>query len=439
MATRPIPEPDGVTSLRSLEQLIKERNLLSALRVFHAELGDVFRISLPGLQTIMLAGAEANRFVLVEARDKLHWRTEDDPVTSLLRDGVLVTDGEAHDALRNSMNRPMHKQSLTNYVETMVKCTDAVIDNWSPHQAIDMLVEMRKVALMILTETLFKVDIAPDMERMWQPVLKTIQFISPGLWILWKQVPRPGYASKIREMNTYLYEIIEARRAIIHEGEADDLLGILISSGMNNDLIRDQLLTMLIAGHDTSTALLAWALYLLTTHPDVMQQVKQEVERVLGSTPPTIDNISQLSYLGQVIDETLRMYPPIHLGSRHITEDLEFDGFVLPAGIRLMYSIYLTHHDPKYWDSPDTFDPERFSSEKKRKFAPYSYLPFGGGARNCIGTGFALVEAKVILARIIQRCDLHYKGRYPIKMKMGATLEPHPNVMVNVTKRFIDE
>lgn len=437
MVTRPIPEPDGVTSLRSLQALIKERNLLSALCVFHAELGNVFRISLPGLQTIMLAGAEANRFVLVEARDKLHWRTEDDPVTILLRDGVLVTDGEAHDALRNSMNRPMHKQSLTQYVETMVNCTDAVMDTWSPHQPIDMLVEMRKVALMTLTETLFKVDIAPDLQRMWQPVLKTIQYISPGLWILWKQVPRPGYAGKIREMNSYLYEIIEARRARIDEGEADDLLGILIASGMNNDLLRDQLLTMLIAGHDTSTALLAWALYLLTIHPEVMQQVRQEVDSALGSTPPTIDNISQLPYLGQVIDETLRMYPPIHLGSRHITEDLEFDGFLLPAGIRLMYSIYLTHHDPKNWDDPDTFNPERFSTQNKRKISPYTYLPFGGGARNCIGTAFALVEAKVILARIIQRYDLEFTGHH-VKMKMGATLEPHPNVIVNVGKRLTD-
>lgn len=438
MATRPIPEPDGITSLRSLQQLIKERNLLSALRVFHHDLGDVFKISLPGLQTIMLAGAEANRFVLVEARDKLHWRTEDDPVTSLLRDGVLVTDGEAHDALRGSMNQPLHKRSLTGYVDAMQNCTDSIIDEWSSDKPLDMLVEMRKIALMVLTETLFKVDIAPDMERMWQPVLKTIQYISPGLWILWKQVPRPGYSKHIHTMNEYLYQIIDTRRAVINDSEAEDLLGILIKSGMNNDLIRDQLLTMLIAGHDTSTALLAWALYLLTTHPEAMELVRHEVDNVLGSAPPTIDNISQLTYLGQVIDETLRMYPPIHLGSRHITEDLEFDGFLLPAGIRLMYSIYLTHHDPKYWDDPDTFDPGRFTTEKKRKLQPYSYLPFGGGARNCIGTAFALVEAKVILARIIQRCDLQYTGRYPIKMKMGATLEPHPNVMVNVTKRLND-
>ena len=431
-----IPEPDGVTSLRSLQALLQQRNLLAALRVFHAELGDIFRLSLPGLQTVMVAGPEANRLVLVTARDKLRWRTESDPVTALLRDGVLVTDGEAHDSLRRSMNRPLHKQALTRYVETMCSCTDTVIDQWSPSVTLDMLVEMRKIALMVLTETLFKVDISHEIHDLWQPVLKTIQYISPGLWIFWQRVPRPGYASHISSMNHYLYRIIETRRKTV-DHEADDLLGMLVNAGMDDDLIRDQLLTMLIAGHDTSTALLAWALYLLTSHPSVMEQVRQEVQQALGTNPPTIDNISQLTYLGQVIDETLRLYPPIHLGSRQVVDDIEFNGFLLPAGIRLMYSIYLTHHDPKYWEEPDSFSPARFIPENKRKILPYTYLPFGGGARNCIGTAFALVEAKVILARIIQRYDLQFTGHH-IRLKMGATLEPHPGVNVTVKGRVID-
>jgi cytochrome P450 len=433
MTYHPIPEPDSQTSLNSLKALIKGRNLLSALRVFHAELGDVFCLSLPGLQTVMLAGPEANRFVLVTAKDKLHWRTESDPVTGLLRDGVLVTDGEAHDTLRRKMNAPLHKHALTHYVESMSRCTDAVLDHWQHNSTLDMLVEMRKIALMILTETLFQVDIAPELDALWQPVLKTIQYISPGLWLFWRDIPRPGYAQKIRTMNEYLYHIIAERRARMQGDDAEDLLGVLIASGMNDDLIRDQLLTMLIAGHDTSTALLAWALYLLTTYPDILAQVKQEVDTVLGTQPPTIENINGLSLLGQVIDETLRLYPPIHLGSRHVTEDLEFNGFQLKAGIRVMYSIYLTHHDPKYWQDPDKFMPERFSKDKEKP-QPYSYLPFGGGARNCIGTAFALVEAKVILARILQRYDLQFTG-HGVHMKMGATLEPHPGVRVKVSER----
>lgn len=431
----PIPEPAGITSLRSLRALLKERNLLSALRVFHSELGDVFRLSLPGLQTIMLAGPEANRFVLVTAREKLHWRTESDPVTTLLREGILVTDGEAHDSLRRGMNRPLHRRSLSNYVETMLQCTDTVIDQWSPGQQVDMLVEMRKIALMILTKTLFKVDIAPDLDRLWQPVLKSIQYISPGIWILWKRFPRPGYTRKIQILNEYLYQIITKRRTIMNDEESDDLLGVLIASGMNDDLIRDQLLTMLIAGHDTSTALLAWALYLLTTYEETMIQVVQEVDDILlGNGSPSIDTISQLTYLGQVIDETLRLYPPIHLGSRHVTEDLNFNGFHLLAGVRLMYSIFLTHRDPKHWYEPDRFVPERFSPENKRKIPPYTYLPFGGGARNCIGTAFAQVEAKVVLARIFQRYSLQFKG-HRVHMKMGATLEPHPGIKVEVQPR----
>ena len=431
MKSCPIPEPDGVTSLRSLRVLLQERNLLSALQVFHAELGDVFRLQLPGLQTVMLAGPEANRFVLVTARDKLHWRSESDPVTTLLREGVLVTDEEVHDTLRQSMNGPLHKRALSLYIESMCNCTDRVLEHWAPGQTLDMLVEMRKIALMILTETLFRVDVSPDIERLWQPVLKTIQYISPGLWIFWNQVPRPGYSRHIKMMDDYLFRIIEARRSTIVQ-EADDLLGQLILSGMRDDLIRDQLLTMLIAGHDTSTALLAWALYLLMTHPNVWARASNEVNTVLGSNPPTIENIGQLTYLGQVIDETLRLYPPIHLGSRRVMNDVDYDGFRFQAGTRLMYSIYLTHRDPKYWAMPDEFKPDRFSPENKRKIVPYTYLPFGGGARNCIGTAFAQVEAKVVLARVIQKYRLEFTGHH-VRMRMGATLEPHPGVRVTVS------
>lgn len=434
MTYRPIPEPDVTTSLKSLRMLLKHRNLLSALQVFHANLGDIFQIKLPSLHATMLVGPEANRFILVTERKRINWRTESDPVTSLLRDGILVTDGDTHDALRRVMNPSLHKNALTQYVEIMLRCTDSVTKQWSLESPMDMLIEMRKIALMILTETLFKVDIAPELDHLWRAILKTLQYISPGLWIVWNKIPRPSYTKHIQKLNIYLYKIIEARRNVMDE-DTIDLLGLLIKSGMNDELIRDQLLTMLIAGHDTSTALLTWALYQLTISPDVMAKVRQEISAVLGQDVPNIDNIKQLTYLGQVIDEILRLYPPIHLGSRKVTEDMEFNGYKLLAETRLMYSIYLTHRDPKYWSLPDHFDPERFGIKNKRKIQAYTYLPFGGGARNCIGTAFALVEAKVILARILQQYDMQFTG-HRVNMKMGATLEPYPSVKVKISKKI---
>jgi cytochrome P450 len=154
---------------------------------------------------------------------------------------------------------------------------------------------------------------------------------------------------------------------------------------------------------------------------------------VIGKNPPAYALVGQLCYLEQVINETLRLYPPIHLGSRVAACDLEFQGYRIPAGQRVLYSIYLTHRDPRYWRSPTDFMPERFVPEPARR--PYTFLPFGGGARNCIGTAFAQVEAKVVLARILQKCDLEFTG-HRVYLHMGATLEPHPGVWVKVRRWF---
>jgi cytochrome P450 len=233
-------------------------------------------------------------------------------------------------------------------------------------------------------------------------------------------------------MDNYLRQLIAARRASL--GEPADLLGELIASGMNDDLIRDQLLTLLIAGHDTSTALLAWALYLLTTHADMYACAQDEVDRVLGVQPPTYQDIGQLSYLDCVIKETLRLYPPIHLGSRIAATDIHFQEYTFPAGTRVMYSIYLTHRRPEDWPEPQRFDPERFAPEQRKRQTPYSFVPFGAGPRNCLGGVFAQVEAKVILARLLQRFDARYVGGV-VRPHMAATLEPHPGVMVKMSRR----
>ncbi len=427
-----IPTPSGQTSLRALRALVREHSVLAALEVFADELGSIFRFTMPGFNPVMLVGPEAARFVLVSDRQNLRWRNDSDPVTLLLRHGVLVEDGEPHDSLRRAMTPALHKQMLTHYAADMLRCTDSVTARWVPGSAPDMLVEMRRIALLILTDTLFKVDFSSDIGRMWNAVLKTLAYISPGMWILWRNAPRPGYSKALQQMNDYLYQIIRHRKQVL--GSTDDLLGHLINMGMDDDLIRDQLLTMLIAGHDTSTALLSWTLYLLGKHPDSLHQVQAELDAVLGSQAPTAETVIELRYLEQVIEESLRLYPPIHLGSRVAAEDLDFQGHTIPSGTRVMYSIYLTHRMKQYWDEAARFNPERFSAEGNRLRQPYTYLPFGGGPRNCIGAAFGRIEAKLVLARILQQFDLALLPK-PVYAHMGATLEPRPGVWMQVTPR----
>lgn len=427
-----VPTPDNATARSVLCTLLEKRHILAALEALHAQLGDVFQLPIPGFKAVMLVGPEANRFLLTQARNEVRWRAEKDPVTRLLRHGVLVEDGEFHDELRRAINPALHRNMLDGYVETMWRCSDWVSGQWREGSHVDLLVEMRRIALLILTETLFKEDFTPHLKPLWQAILRTIQYISPGPWMVWSGIPRPGYRRALQQMDTYLYQLIAYRRT--HLGDCTDLLGGLIASGMDDDLIRDQLLTMLIAGHDTSTALLAWALYLLTSRPDTLQRVQEEIQDVMGAQAPTSAAVGQLNLLDRVIKEALRLYPPIHLGSRIAAADIEFQEFVFPAGTRILYSIYLTHRHKAYWQEPERFDPERFTPEQARERPPYSYLPFGGGPRNCIGAAFAQVENKIVLARILQKYDLRFAGSH-VRPHMGATLEPRPGVRVEVRRR----
>ncbi|MFZ0545780.1 MAG: cytochrome P450 [Candidatus Promineifilaceae bacterium] len=440
--TCPIPALSPKAGWKALKALINQRSLLAALEALHAHIGNAFRITLPAFQPVVLVGPENSRPILVTQREKFNWRTENDPVTKLLRRGLLVEDSESHHCLRNLMSRPFHRRQVQSHISEMGRCTDIVIENWQDGQQLDMLVEMRRAALLILMRTLFGVEFQADMEHMWRPILRAIDYISPGLWLLWKDVPRFGFNQPLKELDDYLYDLIRVRRETVGKdletSDIDDLLTHLIKTPhMTNNLIRDQLLTMLIAGHDTSTAMLSWALYLLGRHPQSMAKVQAEIDTALAGSQPNQNNIDNLPYLDQVIKETLRLYPPIHIGSRRAAEELTVNGHQIPVGTRVMYSIYLAHRDPKYWPDPAVFRPERFVlNNYAEKQPPFTYLPFGGGPRNCIGATFAQIEARVVLSRILQQFSLHLLNQ-DVRMHMGATLEPRPGVHMRVNRRRV--
>jgi len=424
------PAPTNSAARSSLNALLTSRSLLLAMKALRDELGDVFLLPMPGFKAIVLSGPEAAHFTYVNARISLRWRTEDDPVTGLLRHGLLVEDRESHDDLRHGVMPYLHRQKVDGYLQTFISRTDQACEIWDLGQPMDMLVEMRRVALLILMDALFAVDISPEIDQLWSAIMRTIKCISPGAWLLWQDIPRPGFERALRELDQYIYGVIAAQRA--NNRSSDNLIMHLISSGMSDALIRDQMLTLLIAGHDTSTALLAWAIYSLTSHPHAMLLAQEEVDTVLGDQVPSHELIGRLVYLEQVINETLRLYPPIHVSNRLVVEELEFNGYRIPSGHRLMFSIYLTHHDKNHWPQPERFDPQRFAPGVGR--LPYTFIPFGGGPRNCIGAAFAQVEAKAVLARLLQRYNFTLL-QPSVRLYMGATLEPRPGVLVQVTRR----
>ncbi len=408
----------------AMRALFTERSPLGPLKVMARYVGRFFQIPIPGFSPYVVFGPEFVRKVLVTERDKVLWRNTD-PVTDYLDRGVLVVDGEEHDHYRKLMEPPLHPSRLPDYTQMMISQTDRVTSQWQDGEIVDMLVESRKIALLIIMQTLFSKDVWDDLPRIWNPILKAIEYISPGAWIIWRNMPRFGFRKPLKELDDYLFEIITDRRKQNAEGGKQfvDLLQHLIDASLTDKIIRDQMLTMLIAGHDTSTALLAWTFTLLGQNPEIHTQVVQEVDQT--------EIKHQL--LDNVIKESLRLYPPIHIGNRRVAEEMEFTEGKVPAGERMFYSIYLTHRDPTIWENAEDFCPDRFSHG--RKTPPFAYVPFGGGPRACIGAAFGQAEARIVMTRLLQTFSFEPVNPHQIHAHMGATLEPRPGVMMKISHR----
>lgn len=414
MALRSVSPRLGRTALGAL---IREGSPLGPLKVMAKQIGRFFQIPIPGFRPFVVLGPEANRRVLVTERHKVLWRNPD-PVTDLLRRGVLVTDGEEHDRYRRLMEPALHPSRLPHYTQMMIEQTDRVTSQWKDGETVDMLLESRKIALLIIMQALFSKDVWDDLPRIWTPLLKAIQYISPGTWIFWRNMPRPSYKKPLRDLDIYLLEVIEERR---RHGAGQDLLQHLIDAGLSDEVIRDQMLTMLIAGHDTSTALLAWTIALLGEHPEIQRRLVHE-----------IDTLEKSPLLDQVIKESLRLFPPIHIGNRQVVEEIRFGEGKIPAGERMFYSIYLTHRDPAIWENAEEFCPDRFAHG--RKTPPFSYIPFGGGPRACVGAAFGQAEARTVIAHLLKTFKFEFTN-HKIRPHMGATLEPRPGVRMRVLRR----
>ncbi|HUP89952.1 MAG TPA: cytochrome P450, partial [Longimicrobiales bacterium] len=332
------------------------------------------------------------------------------------------------------------------YAETMVEHTEAMLENWGDGDVRDVHQDMMAVTLKIVAKVLFNADVDQDIAAVhdsFDSVTKEIaaRFRRPVFIPDW--VPIPGnlrYRDGVKKLNALVFRIIREHHA--NGADGSDLLSMLMQvrdeqgNAMSDEQLRDEAVTLLLAGHETTALALSWAFYLLSLHPDVEAQLAEELQVALDGRSPSMIDLSKLRYTEAVILETMRVFPPAYGIGREAVNDCKVGGYDVPAGTTLFMSAWVVHRDPRFYDQPDEFKPERWLDGLADRLPRHAYMPFGGGPRICIGNNFAMMEAILLLATIAQRYRLEKVSDRPVEPFPSITLRPNGGVHLRLQKRL---
>jgi len=363
----------------------------------------------------------------------------------LLGDGLLTSEGEFHKRQRRLMQPAFHRERLAGYGTTMVESACAARDRWTDGRLMDVSQEMMHLTMDIVARTLFSARVdedADELGRAMSDVLELFGVILLPFSEFLEKLPLPHVRRFRRARQTLdqtIYRLIAERRA----GGQDkgDLLSMLLLArdeegsgrGMTDTQVRDEALTLFLAGHETTANALTWAWYLLSQHHHAEARLHAELDAVLAGRAPTFDDLSRLPFTTAVLSETLRLYPPAWAIGRRTLEDVELGGYLVPAGNIVLMSPFVTHRDPRWFPDPAEFRPERWLTDDPDR-PKFSYFPFGGGARMCIGDRFAWMEGVLLLAAIGQKWRLSLAPGHPVSTRAVITLRPRHGMKMVATR-----
>jgi cytochrome P450 len=409
--------------------------------------GPVFTTRLFHGNQVWMLGPEANRFVLVSHPENFVWRDGSfGDLIPLLGDGLLTIDGQYHDRARRIMMPAFHSDQINASHATMAEEAAAAMDTWRDGEVVDVYEWMRDLAMRIAMRALLGLDPdeaghGADAARHFESALSFYGTDAPqrtlrGPGTAWRRMMRS------REVLDRIVFGEIARRRARPDDERLDILSLLISardedgSQLSDEEIRDQVMTLMFAGHDTSTSTVSFQLFELAKATEARERLREELDGVLGGRAPDMATLHrELPYLDMVTDETLRLYPPAWIGPRRATRSFEFAGHEVPAGAYVNYCSYASHRLPHVFDDPDAFVPERFTRERKTALPRGAYVPFGGGSRICIGKRFGQTEVKLVTAMALQRFDFELLPDYEMTVRQMPTLGPKGGLPMRVTRR----
>lgn len=373
-----------------------------------------------------------------------------DKLRPLLGEGLLTSEGALWRQQRRLIQPEFTRQRLASFVPRMVAITERLLQRW--HElavagtAFDMAAEMTRLTLAIVGDALFETDIsgveADSIGAAVQVLLadadaRLSSLVNLPAWLPTPQNRRVRAAK--RRIDALVGQMIATRRQ--GGGAGDDLLGRMLAAqddaaqGMSAAQLRDEVLTLVMAGHETTALALCWCFYLLAQHPQVLERLRAELDGQLGSRDPRAEDFASLSYTRQVFEETMRLYPPLWIVERRALEEDRVGGLTIPAGGWVLISSWLTHRHPGLWDEPEQFRPERFARDVSRQRPRYAYYPFGGGPRLCVGKHFAMIELWVVLSMVLRRFDPVLAEPAPKALRPTISLRPAGGLRMRVRLR----
>ncbi len=359
--------------------------------------------------------------------------------------GLLTNEGDSWLKQRHLIQPAFRRDRIDSYANTMVVYTERMMAAWHDGEVRDIHRDMMRLGLEIVAKALFNVEIASERDTIAEALNTFMELgargrlLLPPILRLLPTADNLRYRRAARQLDEVVYALIRERRSSDDTG--DDLLYALLhaqdESGrvMPDKQLRDEVMTLLLAGHETTAVSLSWTWYLLAQYPEVEEKLWSELREVLNGRRPEAQDLPKLTYTGRVIKEAMRLYPPAWAVVRKSLQECEIGGYRVPAGSTVMMNQWVMHRDPRYYDQPDRFNPDRWLDERLKKTPKFAYFPFGGGPRTCIGASFATMEGVLVLATIAQKYQLRSAPDSPVEPLPTMTLRPNRGIKVVLTRR----
>ena len=448
------PGPRGLPLLGSIHELSKDH--LERFSAHVRDYGDTVMIRFGPLRFVLIHRPEDIRHVLVKNHKNYPKSQTYEPLALVLGKGLVTSEGALWKRQRKLMQPAFHRQRLVEFAETMVDCTRDHLDGWDRQLAtddggapvVDIHEEMMRLTFRVVGKTLFSVDLAGDSREFGEALTIATDYVSRRTETVlklptWLPTPANHRFRRARgALDRVVTRMIAERRAA-PEGHAD-LMDMLMratdetgTERMNDQQLRDEVMTLVAAGHETTSNALTWTLMLLGRHPAVERKLHAELTRALEGRAPGFADLEALQYTEQVLHESMRLFPPVWMVERVALADdqLGEPAYDIPAGTIVGVCTWTLHRRPSLWPNPEAFDPERFTPERVAARPRYAYVPFAAGPRTCIGNAFAMMEAKLLLASIVQRYRLELVPGQTITPDPGVTLRPKGAVKMRLIRR----